>query len=328
MMQRVSRTAGSLFVVLALVVPRLAMAERVTALLENMPQAMADSAWRGRLVYLRGAEMSTLEVLHASLDGQTHERLVHLDGAHAELIRRGDELVCLHPKGQVTRLDGGAASLNPLALSGRVSLPLPEQYQLVARGPDRVAGIDTEHVSLVPADGWRYGYQLWLAADTGMLLKSEILDGKGQVLERMEFVALDAGIELGAADFAAPAGIEETVLAPVDAPTFVGREVTLDAQWLPPGFAPVDGDTRLAAGEPVTARSFTDGLATFTVFAEPASDGGEGVRINQMGPTLAVSAFMPVPPAGFDITLIGEVPPATAEKVLAGLNLVLEPGVD
>lgn len=328
MMQRLSRTAGSLCVVLALVAPRLATADSATALLENMPQAMADTAWRGRLVYLRGAEMSTLEVLHASLDGQTHERLIHLDGARAELIRRGDDLICLHPQGEVTRLDSGAASLNPLALSGRVSLPLPAEYQLVARGADRVAGIATQHLSLVPADAWRYGYQLWLADDSGMLLKSEVLDGKGQVLERMEFVALDAGVALTAADFATPAGARETVLAPVDAPTFVGRQVTLEAQWLPPGFAPVDGDTRLAAGEPVTARSFTDGLATFTVFAEPASDAREGVRINQMGPTLAVSAYMPVPPSGFEITLVGEVPPATAEKVLAGLNLVLEPGVD
>ena len=73
-------------------------------LLQEMAKAVHDRDFSGRLVYVRGNDMSTLEVLHARIDGREYERLTHLDGKLAELIRHGEQLVCVHPDKTITRL--------------------------------------------------------------------------------------------------------------------------------------------------------------------------------------------------------------------------------
>ena len=82
----------------------------------------------------------------------------------------------------------------------------------------------------------------------------------------------------------------------------------------------------MAEGVPVTARTYSDGVATFTLFVAPGAAEADGPVVSRLGPTLAVTSHVDVVNAGFNVTLLGEVPPATAEKVLANLKLVLEQG--
>ena len=288
-----------------------------------MASALDGQSYQGRLLYLRGEELSTLQIRQTLLNGIKYERVTHLDSQASELIRIGAEVVSLGPDGQVTRLQPGTATY-PARLAETLGQNLPEQYQLQLAGEDRVAGRAVTRLHLAPVDAWRFGYRVWLDDESSLPLKLETVDTQGQALERLEFLSLQLSPALTAADFTVPKAASDDALAPVQPQRFAGRTMALEPHWLPPGFRHVDGDTRLEQGRPVTARTYSDGIATFTLFVSPGEAEAEGPVVSRLGPTLAVTSHVDVMNAGFNVTLLGEVPPATAEKVLANLKLVLE----
>lgn len=299
-----------------------ASAEDAVSLLARMGEAMENTSYRGRFVYQHGADSSTLEIAHARIDGVEYERLTHLDGQLAELIRHGNQVICVHPDKTITRF-ARPGDANPLVLQARLARQVPEQYQLRRGADDRVAGRAAWQVDVVPADNWRFGYRLWLDQESSLLLKTETLDHKGMALERLEYVSLETGPALSVSDFDAPAHAREQSLPMVEPSVVSERPVRIEPRWLPAGFSAAGADTRLEQGYPVTARSFSDGLASFTLFAEPLEQRSMNDSAGRRGPTLMVTRVVELAGERYAVSLVGEVPPATAEQVLTGLQLSL-----
>lgn len=295
--------------------------QSATELLRQMADASRSLDYRGRLLHVRGAQINTLELLHARLAGEENERLTQLAGEQAEVIRRGDNVICVHADRSITRLPGSKTS-NPLALYERLAETVPDQYRLSLDGVDRVAGLEVDKLRVEARDGFRFGYRLWIDRDSRLLVRSELINGAGEVLERIEFVSLQVGAQLSEADFALPPASHERAL---DSPLVRAEGATtpaLQIGWLPEGFVEVDRDLRLtgAARVPVAALTFTDGLATFTLFAEPGNARVLPLAEN-WGPTRAASRELFGAQGNYRLTLLGEVPAITVERVLAHVSL-------
>src|SRR3546814_3414870 len=58
-----------------------------------MSDALSQTDYQGTLVYLDGNRMETLKVYRSAHDSR--ERLVVLTGAHREIVRDGDTLICI-----------------------------------------------------------------------------------------------------------------------------------------------------------------------------------------------------------------------------------------
>ncbi|MCC1495602.1 MucB/RseB C-terminal domain-containing protein [Alcanivorax sp. 1008] len=298
-------------------------AEEISAphLLKQMADAARLLEYRGRLLYMHGSEVTTLELLHARIDDREHERLTQLEGALAEVIRRGEHVVCVHADQSITRLVN-RSSVTPLGLHERLSNSLPVQYRLQLDGEDRVAGRAAYRMQLLPMDQFRYGYRLWTDQASHLLLKSELVDLSGRALERIEFVSLDLEPGLTVDDFVVPAALKERALDSLDASEPAHGRVQVVTGWLPEGFMEADRDVRLSGGErrPVAAATFSDGLAAFTLFVEEPGEGKpEGV--SKIGPTIAISRVIGSAGGDWLVTLVGEVPQLTGERVLADLSL-------
>ena len=98
----------------------------------------------------------------------------HLDGRLVEVIRRGDEVVCLHPDRTLTRIS--RTETGPLGLAQRLAEDVLAQYNILVDGDGRVAGRRGDPWGRA-FDTHRYGYRLWLDRDSRLLLKSEV-DGR------------------------------------------------------------------------------------------------------------------------------------------------------
>lgn len=288
--------------------------------LQAMTQASRTLNYSGRFLYQFGAEISTMALDHAVIDGQEYQRLTHLDGRLVEVLRRGDEVICLHPDRSLTRMNREQSG--PLSLADRLSRDVPEQYNILVDGDGRVAGRAATRMRIAPLDAHRYGYRLWLDDDTRLLLKSEVVDGSGVALERVEFVTLNLAPTLSEADFAVPAALEERAITAVAQP-HPGQVVSVATGWLPPGFRSDPQGWRQGGKHrtPVAAQGFSDGLAAFTVFVEPVADGSVEEGVSRVGPTVAVSRRLTAPSGAYLITLVGEVPQATAERVVEGVSI-------
>ncbi|HEX5677079.1 MAG TPA: MucB/RseB C-terminal domain-containing protein [Alcanivorax sp.] len=283
-------------------------------LLEQMTEASRQLEYQGRFLYQLGGEVSTMELSHAVIDGKQYRRLTHLDGRLVEVLQLGDEVVCLHPNGTLTRINDNDTGL--LAFRERLSSSIPEQYNVLVDGDGRVAGRATTRMRVAPLDNHRYGYRLWVDRDSSLLLKSEMVDASGLAVERIEFVSLDLEPDLQRSDFQLPRVIAERSLETVPAPAS-GR-LRMEAGWLPSGFEAADRDWRRVADmrHPVTAQSYTDGLATFTLFVERVQSDQVEEGVSRVGPTVAISRVQTLGERIYLMTLVGEIPQPTAERIM------------
>ena len=297
--------------------------------LARMQQALAELAYRGEFSYFRDGDLTSLSISHALLDGVLHERLVHLDGPRREILRRGEQVSCLLEPDDpmldyVQRVPMGpfARAFIPGEQASGDMLPAYYAAELVGRG--RIAGQAAVRVDIVPDDAARYGYRLWLQTPSAMPLRAELVDERARALEIFQFVHIEIGVPLAAADFAST-GTDlvrhDLVVEPAaDASTDRSQ---WEASWLPTGFEMAAEALRRtpARDAPVQTLRYSDGLANLSVFVEPAWDDASWTRSRRQGATSAVMREIELDDGGrYLVTVVGEVPLDTAERVAAAVR--------
>lgn len=325
-------SAALLASLLGLAVP--AAADESAAWLKKMAQAARALDYHGTLVYAQGQSLESLHIAHRAAPEGERERIEFLTGEPREIVRDGDRVACLLPR-QHTLLDA-ADGEHPLSLARLADqTTLAPYYQVQAEAEDRVAGRRARIISVQPKDGLRYGYRLWLDAEHGLLLRSALLGEDGQILEQMMFTSLNVGPPPGlkalgadgAPAFSAAAtdldgeGITKAAAgkpalvtrlraapgSPAGAPAYM-------AQRLPPGFALVSSSSRQVEQGPHTLHRlvYSDGLATISVYIEPAADAGQLLQgTARRGGVQAFGTAL----GALHVTALGEVPPAAVEMV-------------
>lgn len=295
------------------------------AWLDRMSRAERELDYDGVFIYQQGDAIHSLRVVHAVRKGQEQERLAHLDGESREIIRRGHDITCIHPGDQQVRMDHEVPA-GPFAQRFLADpAALEAAYDLVVNGkPERVAGHDAVEVDITPSDELRYGYRMVLDRETGLLLRSEIVDDAGHPLERFQFTSLAIG-KVADADLqpalsgpgVASHHLVQDMARPHTAPLV---ETGWDVSWVPPDFklamAQVDRNLDGRSG----VRLYTDGLAVFSVFVEDAADRHMPETVLQHGATVVYARLLEDQP-GKQVTVVGEIPVLTARRVAASLRL-------
>lgn len=288
--------------------------------LARLGPALNMTTYRGVLVYTRGEQISSMRVAHRYLDGHVEERLVQQDGASGEFVRKGDRVVCVLP-------DRGRFQLDPIIPSGPFAeafasrlVPDNPWYQPELLGDDRVAGYAAKVVALKARDTNRYSYRLWLEQDTGLLLKSHVRSADGHVLESFQFTDLEITDTLPDSEFEVQ-GSGREMSAPASSDVIEKNSTTAMSGWRlgwkPDGFVPA---AALSSGNGQSV-AFSDGLAAFSVFVEPAGDLDMPTGASRIGATTAYMRRLTVGEATFLVTVIGEIPPETAMRVAESVKI-------
>lgn len=288
-------------------------------------QRMVDAAdaigFRGLLVHVQGDHIESLELVRW-IDNGVQERIHTLRGPEREVLRHEsgmrwampDRGVVVHdqrprPQGRFTSI-----SRDQLAV-------LDDLYTLEHGGLDRVAGREAHVIGLIPRDGYRYSYRLWVDAETGLLLASQCLSEDDTVIEQFMFVQLDFDPDEQAREpVIAIDGLAE--VTGHDAEPVASRE---SPRWhadnLPPGFTLLRHGRRPAPGGvfDVDFLLYGDGFAAVSVYIAP----GENLDFtgySRHGATRIAATTID----GHHVTLVGEVPKQTLERLLTGLKPVTD----
>jgi sigma-E factor negative regulatory protein RseB len=177
-----------------------------------------------------------------------------------------------------------------------------ELYAITLANGPKVAGKATQFLQLRPKDTLRLGHVLALDEASGVILRSDTISAKGELLERHEFATVT---------IVAVTGDE------------VGDKVQDDSQR----FVKVPGLPRgyrasLARGYEGRALFVSDGIAAATVIFEPLPDEvkpGEGAV--RRGATLTYTRGSLVSGNNILVTVIGEVPLAAARVIADAVKL-------
>ncbi|WOJ93913.1 MucB/RseB C-terminal domain-containing protein [Congregibacter variabilis] len=297
---------------LVLMLPMMAWAQQqcealdpaVAQLLQAMSSNAQQVSYSGVVTLQRGSDMQIMELSHSVSDGQATEELARLTGQDARVERSGHPTGCMHPGHQLLR----AADVLGGTFCGLASV-----YKFRVQPGDRIAGRESLRLRVEPRDMYRFGHVLELDQDTALILKSSTLAADQRVLEQFQFASLSMS----------PGEPKEAVVAheashphPHES-EHLRAGITWELAWLPDGFMATD-----AAPMESQRKSYTDGLASFSVFLEPlgvAIKPGEGVE--RQGSTVAYTRGVLLQRRPVLITVLGEIPTNTARMLADSVRL-------
>jgi sigma-E factor negative regulatory protein RseB len=188
---------------------------------------------------------------------------------------------------------------------------LTNSYDFVMVGRSRVSGRSAQQIRVVSKDKSRFGLNLWLDQETGLMLKMNMVDLKGQLLEQIQVTSLEV------TETADPffARIESAMLPEV---LKVRSTTPLAEKWqityLPVGMYQVKMDVhRLpVTGERVDYLMLSDGLVDVSIYMRDVAPAtvSQDVLIRHESDTLLTRRQ-----GGINVTVIGKLPATTANNI-------------
>lgn len=314
----------SLFLILQLMLGAVSAEPDVTITdpaiwLAKMAHATSSLNYEGRFVYQQGNKLDALRIIHRVDDKGEHERLQSLDGEAIEVIRFNGEISHLENGELVEQGPASAKGLFPAALL-RPGRRLEKNYKMTVTGMDRVAGRSTCILNITPVDQFRYGYQLWIDEETGLLLKSQLHLKPEQPVEQILYTEVTINDTIADEKMEpAKSASGYTWLEPADIArsSDIPGQSMVDIQWLPAGFK----QDSYKAGQSqddsssIEHTTYTDGLASFSVFVERIVSDKEYLHgPSSMGAMNAFGRKI----GNLHVLLVGDVPADTVRKVADG----------
>lgn len=284
-----------------------------TALLRRIYQATDKLSYSGVFVYQQGDRTETSRITRARGEDGAVERVEVLDGTPREIIRTRDRVRCYLPQSQTVKVERIADQRAfPGMLPERV-MELSRNY-VIARGPQRrIAGFDCESVTLTPKDDLRYGYRLWADVASGMLLKAQTFNRKGQTVDQFTFTQLSIGNVPRERTRPRRATrhwrVEDAGVTPANL-ALQGWIINGNL----PGFHKVTEVRRkLGESRPVGQVVYSDGLAAVSVFIEPMAGRSETVRpgLSSLGAFHIYTREV----ANHVVTVVGEAPAVSVQRI-------------
>jgi sigma-E factor negative regulatory protein RseB len=304
----------------ALAATSVALAEEPAKWLERMNQALTQRNYDGTFSHWHGGRVDMLRIIHRVERGTVSERLVSLDGSGREFIRTGSDLACYLPDKKTVLVERRPAQESLLGNFPVVNDSTSDYYDIREVAQTRLNRRDTHVIAITPKDAYRYGYRLWIDDRTAMPIKTQLCDGRGQVMEQLVFASLTLSTQIPDAAFKPDVSTtgfqwlrnDMSTLAPPAA-----QAVLSGVLKLPPGFRMTARSSQLLPGaqQPASHLVFTDGMASVSVFVEdrPSAPGQQSVgeESARLGSSSVYSVFVD----GRKVTAVGEVPLETARSI-------------
>lgn len=319
----------------------------LSALLKRLQVSGQQHNLTGVYVVTAGGTMSSARLVHYANGRDQIDKVESLDGQMRRIYRHNDVVHVLWPQSH-------EASIEPRDLLGRLPGPAAavarrpgfaassslaggdagtaEVYEAALLREDRLAGYEAQVVALRPRDNFRYGQRWWIERETGLLLRSDVLGAKGEVLESAGFSELQIGIK------PQPKQLLQEMHAlhgyRVQQPQFLRTTLEQEGWTLRrpvPGYrlhACVRRSPPRTQGftEPSSSTTplmlqaiYTDGLMHVSLFIEPYD---ETRHVAETPMTIGATRMQGRREGDWWITAVGEVPTAALQALSVGLERV------
>lgn len=291
--------------------------------LMKINHAAATLSFSGMFVYAHDGGIETMQVVRRVKDEMMQERLYSLNGEAREIVRDRKRIWCYLPaqKSGVhayrQAFESGFPRILPDDLDG-----LRRNYHFTDGGINRVANRMARRINVLPNDDYRYGYRLWADLETGLLLRSDLVNQEGIVVEQYLFVSIDVDSEISDHALTAVTSKEKLVWYGDDSdgePPIALDESKWQFSQLPAGYRLNKYIRRMSAleGNEIEHLIFTDGLSTLSVFIKPTSPEQSGMEgLSRMG---AVHVYRSII-NDHRVTVMGEAPARTVELLATAVS--------
>ena len=284
--------------------------------LQKISDASAQQSFHGTFVYRCDAQLVAMKVIHAADANKGHEKLIALNGPAHEVVQKGQSITSSLFRGK--RAMGWRGQKSKLSPFEQV---LDEHYKIVEIGEDRIANRHTKVVEIRPIDQYRYGFLIWLDSETGIVLRSDMADEAGEVIEQIMFIDVEMLAENIAEDMIG----EDSEIDTSSTSNATLKATSLnDSKWhvasMPSGFRFSERYMRPGdQGEKTSQEQlvFTDGLASVSIFIEPRQINDEPLLgQTRIGAVNVVGRVI----HNHQVTVVGDVPQQTIEFIASSVS--------
>lgn len=298
--------------------PTAAQPVEIGSWLGRIHAAAQRLTYSGTFIHQEGARLQASRVTHMVDASGEHEKRETLDGQPREYIRLNDEVTGYELNNRrITRERRLSGDYFP----GVIVAPgfeIGEHYSVRILGTDRVAGRECDVAMIEPRDQLRFGYRFWVDRISNLLLRAQIFNERGIVVEQVGFTDISIN------EFVTRSRLRPTVSTTKGWQTVDVTIKSADhelAGWTikaaPPGFRKIrDVRRTFASGREVGQVVLTDGLAVLSVFIEsPVAPGAIEGRATRGAMNVVMKRH-----GDHWITVVGQTPEAAVLQLANSLE--------
>ena len=191
-----------------------------------------------------------------------------------------------------------------------------KHYSIRLDGRDRVAGRKTETIVFEPNDTYRYGLKVWIDEQTGLLLRSDLLDASKQPIDSYMFINISVDEPIHPTELAPTESGQDYLwnFREAGLPPAPQDMMPISVKTLPHGFRKIKhvrGQFDNVEKEQVV---FSDQLATVSLFIEKLMKDQPSRKFTGGSHLGSVNAYGRVI-SGYQVTVVGEVPAETVQAI-------------
>ncbi len=289
----------------------------ISELLIKAEQAGLNANYISSFIHFHDGQLDSIKFVHANIEGQRKFRLSYLNGPSREVFHDGTSAVGFNDDGRPFLLN--EADLDTPLHKGLLTaiLRLSDHFEFSMLPNERVAGRLAKVLMATSNDGFRYSYRLWIDNQSLVLLRSDVIDETGKILEQfmtIEFQLLDQVPEQLQVMPVFSIPKQNSLTANNQKPAQVPWRVS----WVPDGFS-LKVREKFSWQENVSHMIYFDGITAISVYITPSATAKSQSPITMMrhgGTTMYDEIF-----DKFHVTVVGDIPQRTAVRIARSVML-------
>lgn len=313
--------------------------------LQQMTKASEQDTYEVYFSHNTDSSNTAVRYRYVNDNGKKYAQLLYLDGPRQEILQRGNTISYFTPHYPPFSIQSPhIIDELPSVLYANWN-KLAKYYDFIQGGKDRVADHIAYVIRILPKDDFRYQYIVWIDENSGLLLRSEVLDRNGNILD--QFKAINVNLNDNLKQIITP--LNSLTLPPIlqvdpePQPSTVNPTITENdskgsnhnssatdliekknnfdwiPSWLPKGFMQIN-QSYLPGEEIQESRLYSDGLFSFSIYVtnKPIPAAFNGIARTGLN-TIYTDNIN-----GHSVTIIGQIPATTARRVVQDLKFGIE----
>ena len=277
-------------------------------IIDNAAKATKLLNYKGIFHSQHHKEIKSIEITHATNNGQEFIKMNVLDGSPGEVLSQGKTIYVYSTiENNVIIQKRKQQRLFPAIFPNNID-SLKSFYRLNIGKSERIAGRLSQLVVLSPIDGFRYSYYFWIDKKTSLPLRMVVMNQAKNIIEQASFTQINM-IKDKNLDWFKPEVDPSKNYIFND--KIVGQGIVKKPFWtikkIPPGYKEVDFITKRIPGLNILSHQlvFSDGLSYVSVFIKPITR-GQKPKVGQL--ILGANHVCARYHNGYQIMAVGSVP--------------------
>ncbi|TCP12279.1 MucB/RseB-like sigma(E) regulatory protein [Bisgaardia hudsonensis] len=285
-------------------------------LLKNMHDARKSLNYEMAFITTTANSIEALRYRHINNGGIDYAQLVTLDEGMQEIIQRDNVISYFQPNYQAFSINGGQIIDNFPSIMWSDIDSLAKNYDFVNFGRNRVADRIVRTIRVLPKDDFRYQYLVFIDEENSLLLRSDVLDREGNLLEQFRVVNLNMDNNLTALfsyfnQIHFPPLLEDSTKQNLSDISF-----NWTPTWLPEGFRLVNKSIISDNNNQIETLLYSDGLFSFNLYVSNGLIPNETEKALQQGALTIYTNSQ----NNKELTFIGQLPISTARRILQDIR--------